>query len=142
MKDTPHVTIVRRFTDLKTIRLPSGKRRLLQDLTFYVEDPEFGISDILTSYKGSVTDYSTIPWYVSWVMSWYKVDLSGVIHDMLYTIDGSDRYPHLSRRQKDRIWRLIAQAGDRGSLAKINSIQGAAGYRALRMFGWLHYKKK
>ena len=106
---------------MRTDRLPTGRRRLVRNLGLDVEDRRF------TVRRSSQTDFSTIPFFGRWVVRWSKVDIAGVIHDVLYH-DGS-----LSRAQADRVWRLVASSGEHSA----NAVQAWVCWVALRLGGWL-----
>ena len=55
--------------------------------------------------QGTETDFSTIPWYGRILVRWSKVDVAGVVHDRLYETGA------VGKSRADRIWRIVAQAG-------------------------------
>ena len=110
---------------LKTERLENGRRRILQDFTVAV-----GGTDI-TVEKGFTTDFSSFPWWASFVVHWSKVDIAGVVHDWLYC-KGT-----VSRLQADRIWYLVAIAGKHHA----NCLQAVVGWLGLVLGGWYQWNK-
>ena len=110
---------------LQTERQSDGRRRLLRDLVVAVDGLEITIPD------GTVTDFSTIPWFGRILVRWSKVDIAGVVHDWLY------QTAFTSRARADRIWRLVAIAGEHHA----NTFQGWVGWFALRVGGWLVWKR-
>lgn len=105
---------------LQTERLSDGRRRLLRDLIIEVDGHELFIP------VDTVTDFSSIPWYGRTIVRWSRVDVAGVVHDWLYLT------AHLPRVDADRIWRLVAIAGDHHA----NSVQAGICWLALRLGGW------
>lgn len=115
---------------LQTERMPNGKRRLLRDLVIESDRTDW------TIVEGYETDYSSIPAVGRALVRWSRVDIAGVVHDHLY----SDAPGNISRGRADRIWRLVAQAGDHGA----NAFQGWICWLALRGYGgivWWGYRK-
>jgi len=110
---------------LQTERQPDGCRRLLRDLVVEVDGREFTVPE------GTVTDFSSIPWFGRILVRWSKVDIAGVVHDWLYQTATT------SRARADRIWRLIAVAGDHHA----NWFQAWVGWLALRVGGWLAWSR-
>ena len=108
---------------LQTERQSDGKRKLLRDLVVEVEGTRVIVK------KGFLTDFSSIPWYGRILVRWSKVDIAGVVHDLLYE-DGS-----MSRARADEIWRLVAIAGEHSA----NAFQGWVGWLALRVGGWVSW---
>ena len=106
---------------LRTERQNDGTRVLLRDLKMSVE------SDVISIPEGTVTDFSTIPWYGRILVRWSRVDIAGVVHDFLY------HEQIYSRAKADRIWRLCAISGEHSA----NWIQGWIGWLALRVGGWV-----
>lgn len=98
-----------------------GRRLLLRPLVVKIDD-----GYLITVPAGFVTDFSSTPSGVGWVMDWSKVDVAGVVHDWLYA-DGS-----LDRRKADRIWKDIALRGQHSA----NGLQAWLGRGALLLFGW------
>ena len=114
---------------LQTERQCDGRRKLLRDLKVSV------YGDVITVPKDFLTDYSTIPWFGSFIVRWSKVDIAGVVHDYLYQ---SGKY---TRRMSDKIWRLTALAGDH----RANIFQAWTCWLFLRLGGWLawnNYRKE
>ena len=106
---------------LQTERQRDGRRRLLRDLVVDVDGQQ------ITIPAGTLTDFSSIPWFGRILVRWSKVDIAGVVHDWLY------QTAFTSRARADRIWRLVANAGEHHA----NSFQAWAGWLALRVGGWL-----
>ncbi len=111
--------------DLETIRLPSGRRKLIKALTVTVPAyQEFVIP------AGFITDYSSIPAFARIVVRWSKVDVAGVVHDYLYANQ------FLSRKDSDKIWYIIAISGNGA-----NRVQAKLCYWGLRVGGWAVWSK-
>lgn len=110
---------------LQTERQQDGKRKLLRDL-----EVEVDFLNILVG-TGTLTDFSTIPWYGRILVRWSKVDIAGVVHDHLY------HEQDLSRARADRIWRLCAISGQH----RANAFQAWVGWAALRVGGWIAWNQ-
>lgn len=106
---------------LRTDRLASGRRRLVRDFVIKVEGREF------TVWKGTTSDFSSIPNFARWLVRWSKVDLAGVVHDALYHDGGP-----LTRGQADTVWRIVARSGRH----RANWVQGWTCWLFLRLAGW------
>ena len=106
---------------LWTEHCSDGRRLLLRPFVVKID-----AGYLITVPAGFVTDFSSIPSGVGWVMDWSKVDVAGVVHDWLYA-DGS-----LDRRKADRIWKDIALRGQHSA----NGLQAWLGRGALLLFGW------
>jgi len=104
---------------LQTERQGDGRRRLLRDLVVEVDGLQ------ITIPAGTLTDFSSIPWYGRILVRWSKVDIAGVVHDWLY------QTAFTSRARADKIWRLVAVAGDHHA----NAFQAWVGWLALRVGG-------
>ena len=115
--------------NLRTERLPNGKRTLLRALTVRLGGE--GGEDI-TVPAGTETDFSSIPWFGRILVRWSRVDIAGVVHDYLYAEQSK------SRREADRIWRDVAIAGEHSA----NWVQVTIGYLALRISGWISWARK
>jgi hypothetical protein len=111
---------------LETRRLSDGTRELLADLTIELAEDE-----AITVPRGFVTDYSSIPWIFRFIVRWSKVDIAGVVHDWLY-YTGSR-----SQAEADRLWRLIARAGQH----RANALQAWLGWLGLRIGGWCAWRR-
>ena len=101
---------------LHTKRLPSGERELLQPLN--VRTCKY----VITVRAGFQTDFSSIPTGLSWLVRWSRVDIAGVVHDMLFCPNGyglvlDKKNPAknlvctLSIKDADKIWLEIARRG-------------------------------
>ena len=106
--------------NLQTERMSDGRRRLLLDLVVEVD----GL--LITVPEGTLTDFSSIPWFGRALVRWSKVDIAGVVHDWLY------QSAFTSRARADKIWRLVAVAGDHHA----NAFQAWVGWLGLRLCGW------
>ena len=104
-------------------RLPNGRRRLVRDFVVRINDHK-GWKPI-TVRAPFVTDYSSIPTLLSWVVRWSRVDIAGVVHDWLY------RYGERPRKDADEVWWLVARSGKN----RANSLQAGLCWVALRGFG-------
>ena len=105
---------------MQTERLHDGRRRLLRDLVVEVDGKK------ITVVKGTVTDFSTIPWPGRFLVHWSKVDIAGVVHDWLYQTGSK------TRSEADKTWRAVAMAGEHHA----NTVQAWIGWMALRIGGW------
>ena len=117
-----------RGKSLKVKRQPDGTRKLLRDLT--VKPPSE--KNPITVKAGFVTDFSSIPTTLHWIMRWSRVDVAGVVHDWLY------RQPSYTRRQADRIWRETARTSGHSA----NWLQAYIGWLALAVYGGFAHKVK
>lgn len=109
---------------LQTERQNDGTRVLLRDLIVRVE------SDTITVPTGTVTDFSTIPWFGRLLVRWSRVDIAGVVHDYLYHTQD------FTRSKADKIWRLCAFSGTHSA----NWFQAWVGWVALRIGGWVAWR--
>ena len=100
---------------LQTERMDNGRRRLLRDLVVEVAEER------ITIPTGTVTDFSTIPWFGRALVRWSKVDIAGVVHDWLYQTGAT------TRTRADAIWRLVAVAGEH----RANAFQAWIGWIGL-----------
>lgn len=110
---------------LQIERQEDGYRLLLRDLVVIVDGLEIAVP------AGTLTDFSTIPWYGRVVVRWSKVDIAGVVHDSLY------QTPVLSRARADRIWRILARTGNH----RANALQAWICWAALRIGGWVTWNR-
>lgn len=134
-------TNIRRYKELKVERLDSGDRRLLDHISLHILQPCSNFKILITVPEGFITDYSSIPTFLSGFYHWTKVDIAGVFHDFLYTPSLYADEPELlklSRREKDKVWRLVAQSGDH----RLNFIQAWISYFILRIAGYWYYPSK
>ena len=120
---TAHTRIV--GDSMQTERRDDGRRILLRDLEVEIE------GDPIIIPAGTITDFSSIPWYGRILVRWSKVDIAGVVHDWLYQTGDT------SRARADEIWRLVAVSGDHSA----NAIQARIGYLALRIGGWFVWNR-
>lgn len=102
----------------------TGLRILDRDFKIIVDD------EMITIPKGFDTDYSSYPFFSRMIVRFDRVDVAGVVHDWLYRRQG------VSRREADRIWRLIAMHGDKSA----NLFQGWISWAGLRVGGWIAWK--
>lgn len=117
---------------LRTERIAGGLRVLLRPLELQVPGGPLVVP------AGFVTDFSSIPWFLSWVVRWSKVDLAGVAHDHLYAT-GRRGDVDITRGYADAVWREVAMSG----VHRANTFQGWGGWLALRAFGgfvWYPYR--
>lgn len=110
---------------LQTERLPDGRRKLLRDFVYEVD----GVRDTVPA--GFVTDYSSVPWFGRFLMRWSKVDVAGVAHDWHY-YSGKG-----TRREADRVWRVIAAHGEGAP----GPVRARIGHVVLRVGGWYAWRK-
>ena len=114
---------------LQTERMPDGRRRLLSVLVVEVD------KDKITVPTGTVTDFSSIPWFGRILVRWSKVDIAGVVHDWLYLAGTT------SRARADGIWRLVAIAGEHHA----GELQAWLGWVAIRVGGgcaWSRHRRQ
>ena len=111
---------------LQTERRSDGRRGLLRDFAIVVEGKAYTVPE------KTITDYSTIPWFGRFLVRWSKVDIAGVIHDWLYQTGCT-----LSRSRADRVWRIVAMAGEHHA----NWIQAWIGWASLRVGGWIAWNR-
>lgn len=105
---------------LQTERQRDGRRKLLRPIVV-----DIGTSNLVI-HRGFITDFSSIPTLLHWVVRWSRVDIAGVVHDYLYARGA------LSRWQADWVWFEIARSGSHCA----NLVQAFACWLALRLFGW------
>jgi hypothetical protein len=110
---------------LWTERLPDGRRELLRDLVVEINGEKIVIP------AGTITDYSSIPQVVAWLVRWSRVDVAGVVHDYLYQTGSRPR------AEADAIWRTVARSGE----CRANRVQGWLGWAGLRVGGWWAWRK-
>jgi hypothetical protein len=110
---------------MQTERREDGRRFLLRDLHLEIE------GDPIRIPAGTITDFSSIPWYGRILVRWSKVDIAGVVHDWYYQTGAS------SRAKADAIWRLVAVAGTH----RANAFQAWVGWLALRVGGWVAWNR-
>ena len=111
---------------LQTERLSNGRRELLRDLDVEVDGYKITVCEEFD------TDFSSIPTILHGVVRWSRVDVAGVVHDWLY------RKGSLSRREADKVWRLVALRGKHSA----NQLQAWLCWCALRWCGrvaWGHH---
>lgn len=106
---------------LQTERRPDGRRKLLRELQVCTG------RYCITVPSQFVTDFSSIPTLLHWVVRWSRIDVAGVVHDFLYA-RGT-----LSRWEADCVWFKVARSGEH----RANLVQAAACWSALRVFGWV-----
>lgn len=104
----------------------SGRRVLNRDFKIIVD------GEMIVVPKGFDTDYSSYPWITRSIVRFDRVDVAGVVHDYLY------RTRRKTRKQADRIWRLIAMHGE----VSANAFQGWVSWAGLRVGGWLAWGKR
>ena len=100
--------------ELKTKRLPNGHRELIGPLKvrgFSRKLPNLQVpaGDVskgtISVNSGFVTDFSSIPTVLHWVVRWSQVDVAGVVHDFLY------RETACSRAIADDVWLELVRSG-------------------------------
>lgn len=83
---------------------------------------------------GFVTDYSSVPHRLSWLMPpWWKIDLAGILHDYLYR---ERAFTAARRKRADVAWATVAAAQGNSSYSV------SKGYYGLRAFGWTSYGER
>lgn len=111
---------------LQTKRLSDGTRELLKSLTVHMSE-----AVAITVSMGFKTDFSSIPWIFRFIVRWSKVDIAGVVHDWLYYTGEK------GQTEADRIWRLIALAGEH----RANWLQAWLCWLGLRLGGWWAWRQ-
>ena len=88
---------------------------------------------------GFLTDFASVP-RLPLIYAWVggRGSMAAIIHDYLYTVAGTDAYPHITRKDADQEF-LRAM-----SILKEPSspIKRAAMYRAVRLFGGFSYQSR
>ena len=129
------VSKVRKHFELKTARLPGGDRKLLGPLRVHrlaSRLPELQVwsgsvcSGAVDVYSGFVTDFSSIPTPLHWVVGWSQVDVAGVVHDFLY------RDTSCPRAIADDVWWELARSG----LSSVGQCRAWLCWMILRGCGW------
>ena len=120
---------------LMTERLPSGDRRILRQLRVRVGQGT--ASESVEIPESFVTDFSSIPWFARFLVDWSKVDIAGVVHDYLYSIDGQQNYRH-TRSGADLIWFRVAISGSR----RANLLQAGVCWFFIRACGRMFFLKR
>lgn len=118
---------------LRVKRLSDGKRQILSGFHVKIID-KCCVEEEVPIGANFKTDYSSLPFGLRWTMDWSRVDVAGVVHDWLYA---TNKAHNMKRLQTDRIWRDIARSGDH----RAYRWQAAAGWLALRIFGWITWNK-
>ena len=128
---------------LRTKRLANGKRRLLDPIKMCVDrnvhqcrERDGDCPDPVEVPKDFVTDYSSIPWFGRWMVRWSKVDVAGVVHDFLYSLESEVHYGHVTRSRADEIWFLIARSGE----SRANWLQAGICWMVLRVVSWIFWR--
>lgn len=103
----------------------TGLRILNRNYTIRVGD------SLILVPKGFDTDFSSYPWAARLIVRFDRVDVAGVVHDYLY------RTQKMSRRDADRIWRLVAMHGH----TRATTRQGWVSWAGLRLGGWVVWNK-
>ena len=112
---------------LRTERCSNGRRRLLCSLVVEVQNgTDDGSSEEIAVPAEFVTDFSSIPTMLQWVVRWSKVDVAGVVHDWLYAKG------EMPRERADKIWRIVALSGEHCA----NLVQAYVCWLGLRVWGW------
>ena len=115
---------------LQTERLSNGRRLLLR--TLHIKVPEYKDGYEIEIPRGFDTDFSSIPTLFHGFVRWSRVDVAGVVHDWLY------RKGRLSRRDADKVWRLVALRGEHSA----NGRQAWVGWCGLRLGGWRAWRER
>jgi len=109
---------------MQTERREDGKRILLRDLNLEIK------GELVTIPAGTITDFSSIPWFGRMLVRWSKVDIAGVVHDRYYQTGT------IKRSRADAVWRMVAMAGTHHA----NAVQAWIGWLALRVGGWIAWR--
>jgi hypothetical protein len=115
--------------NLRAERLPCGCRRLCADLERCARLFD-GTAIKVCVPAGFVTDFSSIPRGLRWIVQWSRVDIAGVVHDWLYRMPCKG-----GRHQADAIWRQLARSGRH----RANYVQALLGRVGLCLVGWCYY---
>lgn len=103
----------------------TGRRVLLRPFKILVE------GSMIVVPKGFDTDFSSYPWFTRVLVRFDRVDVAGVVHDYLY------REGNRTRAEADRVWRLIAEHGERSA----NKVQSWLSWAGIRAGGWVAWQK-
>lgn len=106
---------------LSTTRLEDGRRELNRKLVIVVDGVELVVP------RGFKTDLSSYPGFTRMLVRFDRVDIAGVVHDMLYFLGEP-----FNRAGADKAWRKIALAGDHHA----NAFQAWLSWFGLRVAGW------
>ena len=126
---------------LQTRRLPDGTRQLLRPLQVSV------CGHYIRIEQGFLTDFSSIPTLLSWIVRWSRVDVAGVVHDALFNpSDCCSVFDHSDTERKrnlvnkitideaDRVWSAVARSGS--TRGRAGRAQAALCHLGLYSFGW------
>lgn len=91
---------------------------------------------VFTVPRGTQTDFASIPRFIKF---WMDNDGgfirdAAVVHDYLYSVDSTKKYPLITRKIADRV--IVEGMKDLGA----SWVKRQAVYWALRMAGWVAYK--
>lgn len=118
--------------------MPSGRRwELMRPFTYHIGSRNS--RHIIKVPKGFETDFASIPKFLFFLPYWSKYNKSPVLHDWLYhskKIQGEK----ISRKQVDDIF-LEAMLTE-WQYRRERHIVAWIEYLAVRMFGWLVWKRK
>lgn len=145
---------------LRTERLPNGRRRLLRPLRLVIEGRPFevpeGFETDFSSWPIFRLCLAALVGFAAWVAPatpgglvfvallavlaaslpaphWSRIDLAGVVHDALYAWGAwSPGGEPISRREADRVWRLVARSGEH----RATWLSAWRGWAGLRVGGW------
>ena len=131
---------------LQTKRLPDGKRQLLTPLEVSI------CGHYIRIEQGFVTDFSSIPTLLSWIVRWSRVDVAGVVHDALFNPSGCcsvfahsdpererDLVDEITINRADKIWSEVARSGS--TKGRADRAQAALCHLGLYSFGWRTWNK-
>ena len=115
------------YGDLRVEKLPNGRWRLLEDLTYYGVP---GIGDI-TVPKGFDTDFASVPRlpFMFWLLG-DRADYAAVLHDWIY------RTAISSRSVADAAFRWVADKEG------VNWVARWSMWSGLRVGGWTSYDQR
>ncbi|NKB78200.1 MAG: hypothetical protein GKR96_14490 [Gammaproteobacteria bacterium] len=139
---------------LQTVRLPDGRRQLLEDLTITLDGEQ------ITVPAGFKTDFSSYPRFLLLLLLavvvyfidinyetvkyeyllfflilliplFSRVDIAGVVHDYLYYVGSHSKW------RADGIWYKVAISGDHHAFR----LQAIVSWMGLVTFGWVIWCK-
>ena len=113
-------------------RRDDGLYELVEDFILYIDAIRLVIP------AGVTTDFSSVPWYFSWIAASEKHDLAGIVHDQLFK--WGRWQPHgykIDRARADEVWRLVAQAGQ----VSCSPREAWVMWSGLRLGSWRPWRK-
>jgi len=124
------------FPSLKIIDAKkSNTFQTLEEVCFIANLNSFGIEKHVTILvpANTVTDLASIPRFMPMRMHKNRIASPAIIHDMLYTKEGKEKHPDLTRKMADRIFLHAMLCND------VAKLRANLYYIAVRAFGWIGY---